>query len=137
MPASAQARNVKITGFGAKSAPSGHRHHSEAALKAAAEVINNAGGATGDGSTSKFDRVFDDWCIAENIGDCRLPDRCFGVGRLLSWQSPFAFRSMAMPDSDCSPHRGRAGRRTAKILERSFNVPSEFDVQVVRVDATS
>ena len=67
-PASAQDRTVKITGFGAKSGVVRvFGINSEAALKAAAEVINNAGGVTlGDGSKAKFTVEFlDDRCNAE------------------------------------------------------------------------
>ena len=51
-PAGAQERTVKITGFGAKSGVVRvFGINSEAALKAAAEEINKAGGVTlGDGS---------------------------------------------------------------------------------------
>ena len=58
--ASAQERTVKITGFGAKSGVVRvFGINSEAAMKAAAEEINKAGGVTlGDGTKAKFaDRV--------------------------------------------------------------------------------
>src|SRR5688500_1490944 len=67
-PASAQERTVKITGFGAKSGVVRiFGINSEAAMKAAAEQINNAGGVTlGDGSKAKFAIDFlDDRCNAE------------------------------------------------------------------------
>ena len=67
-PAGAQERTVKIAGFGAKSGVVRvFGINSEAALKAAAEQINNAGGVTlGDGSKGKFAIEFlDDRCNAE------------------------------------------------------------------------
>src|SRR4030095_4725624 len=67
-PASAQERTVKITGFGAKSGVVRvFGINSEAAMKAAAEVINASGGVTlGDGSKAKFTIDFlDDRCNAE------------------------------------------------------------------------
>src|SRR5688500_12847670 len=67
-PASAQERTVKITGFGAKSGVVRvFGINSEAAMKAAAEEINQAGGVTlGDGSKAKFTIDFlDDRCNAE------------------------------------------------------------------------
>src|SRR5260370_2498269 len=67
-PASAQERTVKITGFGAKSGVVRvFGINSEAALKAAAEQINNAGGVTlGDGAKAKIAVEFlDDRCNAE------------------------------------------------------------------------
>ena len=67
-PASAQDRTVKITGFGAKSGVVRvFGVNSEAALKAAAEEINKAGGITlGDGAKAKLTIEFlDDRCNAE------------------------------------------------------------------------
>lgn len=67
-PAAAQERTVKIYGFGAKS---GVVHifglNSEAAMKAAAEQINKAGGVTmGDGAKAKLViEYLDDRCNAE------------------------------------------------------------------------
>ena len=64
----AQERTVKITGFGAKSGVVRvFGINSEAALSAAAEEINKAGGVTlGDGSKAKFAIEFlDDRCNAE------------------------------------------------------------------------
>ena len=64
----AQERTVKITGFGAKSGVVRvFGINSEAALRAAAEEINKAGGVTlGDGSKAKFAIEFlDDRCNAE------------------------------------------------------------------------
>ena len=64
----AQERTVKITGFGAKSGVVRvFGVNSEAALKAAAEEINKAGGVTlGDGTKAKFTIEFlDDRCNAE------------------------------------------------------------------------
>ena len=67
-PAGAQERTVKITGFGAKSGVVRvFGINSEAALKAAAEEINKAGGVTlGDGTKAKIAIEFlDDRCNAE------------------------------------------------------------------------
>src|SRR5262249_34906645 len=67
-PAAAEERTVKITGFGAKSGVVRvFGINSEAALKAAAEEINKAGGVTlGDGSKAKLTVEFlDDRCNAE------------------------------------------------------------------------
>ena len=64
----AQERTVKITGFGAKSGVVRvFGVNSEAAMKAAAEEINKAGGVTlGDGSKAKLAVEFlDDRCNAE------------------------------------------------------------------------
>ena len=64
----AQDRTVKITGFGAKSGVVRvFGINSEAAMKAAAEEINKAGGVTlGDGSKAKLTVEFlDDRCNAE------------------------------------------------------------------------
>ena len=64
----AQERTVKITGFGAKSGVVRvFGVNSEAAMKAAAEEINKAGGVKlGDGSTAKLTVEFlDDRCNAE------------------------------------------------------------------------
>src|SRR5688572_2422891 len=64
----AQERTVKITGFGAKSGVVRvFGINSEAAMKAAAEEINKAGGVTlGDGAKAKVTIDFlDDRCNAE------------------------------------------------------------------------
>src|SRR5688500_15328871 len=67
-PSFAQERTVKITGFGAKSGVVRvFGINSEAAMKAAAEQINSAGGVTlGDGAKAKLTVEFlDDRCNAE------------------------------------------------------------------------
>src|SRR5260221_2977751 len=67
-PAEAQERAVKIAGFGAKSGVVRvFGINSEAALKAALEQINNAGGVTlGDGTKGKIAlEYYDDRCNAE------------------------------------------------------------------------
>src|SRR6185503_13756087 len=67
-PSFAQERTVKITGFGAKSGVVRvFGINSEAAMKAAAEEINKAGGVTlGDGTKAKLTVDFlDDRCNAE------------------------------------------------------------------------
>jgi len=67
-PAGAQERAVKIAGFGAKSGVVRvFGINSEAALKAALEQINNAGGVTlGDGTKGKIAlEYYDDRCNAE------------------------------------------------------------------------
>lgn len=64
----AQERTIKITGFGAKSGVvRSFGINSEAALRAAADQINKAGGVTlGDGAKAKFEVEFlDDRCNAE------------------------------------------------------------------------
>ena len=74
----AQERTVKITGFGAKSGVVRvFGINSEAAMKAAAEEINKAGGVTlGDGSKAKFAIEFlDDRCNAEEGISVRAPHR--------------------------------------------------------------
>ena len=68
VPAGAQERAVKIAGFGAKSGVVRvFGINSEAALKAALEQINNAGGVTlGDGAKGKIAlEYYDDRCNAE------------------------------------------------------------------------
>ena len=68
LPAEAQERAVKIAGFGAKSGVVRvFGINSEAALKAALEQINNAGGVTlGDGTKGKIAlEYYDDRCNAE------------------------------------------------------------------------
>ena len=67
-PAAAQERTVKIYGFGAKSGVVRiFGLNSEAAMKAAAEQINKAGGVTlGDGTKAKLAiEYYDDRCNAE------------------------------------------------------------------------
>lgn len=66
--AAAQERVVKIAGFGAKSGVvRSFGVNSEAAMRAAADVINDAGGVTlGDGTKAKIEiEYFDDRCTAE------------------------------------------------------------------------
>jgi branched-chain amino acid transport system substrate-binding protein len=68
MPAGAQERTVKIAAFGAKSGVvRSFGVNSEAAIRAAADEINNAGGVKlGDGTKAKIvSEFFDDRCTAE------------------------------------------------------------------------
>jgi branched-chain amino acid transport system substrate-binding protein len=68
LPAGAQERTVKIAGFGAKSGVvRSFGVNSEAAIRAAADEINNAGGVKlADGSKAKIvTEFFDDRCTAE------------------------------------------------------------------------
>jgi branched-chain amino acid transport system substrate-binding protein len=86
-PSSAQERTVKITGFGAKSGVvRSFGINSEAALRAAVDEVNKAGGVTlGDGTKAKFVVEFlDDRCNAEEgisvVRRIASSDALFAVG---------------------------------------------------------
>ena len=78
----AQEKTLKIYGIGAKSGVVGiFGQQSEAAMQAAAAIINKSGGVTlGDGSKAKLVIDYlDDRCNPEegiNAAQNRLPDRC-------------------------------------------------------------
>jgi branched-chain amino acid transport system substrate-binding protein len=143
-PASAQDRTVKITGFGAKSGVVRvFGINSEAALKAAAEVINNAGGVTlGDGSKAKFTVEFlDDRCNAEEgisvVRRIASTDAFVAVGPTCSNVAESLFGILQKKVGDASDSGLQfpiiadvaAKGGLAKISEWSFrNVPSEFEM---------
>jgi branched-chain amino acid transport system substrate-binding protein len=143
-PASAQERTVKITGFGAKSGVVRvFGINSEAALKAAAEVINNAGGITlGDGSKAKFAIEFlDDRCNAEEgisvVRRIASTDAFVAVGPTCSNVAESLFGILQKKVGDASDSGLQfpiiadvaAKGGLAKISEWSFrNVPSEFEM---------
>src|SRR5439155_1705507 len=140
----AQERTVKITGFGAKSGVVRvFGVNSEAALKAAAEAINNAGGVTlGDGSKAKFAIEFlDDRCNAEEgisvIRRIASTDAFVAVGPTCSnvAESLFGILQKKVGDSSDSGLQFpiiadvAAKGGLAKISEWAFrNVPSEFEM---------
>jgi branched-chain amino acid transport system substrate-binding protein len=142
--ASAQERTVKITGFGAKSGVVRvFGINSEAALKAAAEVINNAGGVTlGDGSKAKFAIEFlDDRCNAEEgisvVRRIASSDAFVAVGPTCSNVAESLFGILQKKVGDASDSGLQfpiiadvaAKGGLAKISEWSFrNVPSEFEM---------
>jgi branched-chain amino acid transport system substrate-binding protein len=143
-PASAQERTVKITGFGAKSGVVRiFGINSEAALKAAADVINAAGGVTlGDGSKAKFAIDFlDDRCNAEEgISVARRiasTDAFVAVGPTCSNVAESLFGILQKKAGDASDTGLQfpiiadvaAKGGLAKISEWAFrNVPSEFEM---------
>src|SRR5262245_47581509 len=143
-PASAQERTVKITGFGAKSGVVRvFGINSEAALKAAAEVINNSGGVTlGDGSKAKFTVEFlDDRCNAEEgisvVRRIASTDAFVAVGPTCSNVAESLFGILQKKVGDASDSGLQfpiiadvaAKGGLAKISEWSFrNVPSEFEM---------
>jgi branched-chain amino acid transport system substrate-binding protein len=143
-PASAQERTVKITGFGAKSGVVRvFGINSEAALKAAAEVINNAGGVTlGDGSKAKFAIEFlDDRCNAEEgisvVRRIASTDAYVAVGPTCSNVAESLFGILQKKAGDASDSGLQfpiivdvaAKGGLAKISEWSFrNVPSELEM---------
>jgi branched-chain amino acid transport system substrate-binding protein len=143
-PASAQDRTVKITGFGAKSGVVRvFGINSEAALKAAAEVINNAGGVTlGDGSKAKFTVEFlDDRCNAEEgisvVRRIASTDAFVAVGPTCSNVAESLFGILQKKVGDASDSGLQfpiiadvaAKGGLAKISEWAFrNVPSEFEM---------
>jgi branched-chain amino acid transport system substrate-binding protein len=143
-PASAQERTVKITGFGAKSGVVRvFGINSEAALKAAAEVINNSGGVTlGDGSKAKFAIEFlDDRCNAEEgisvIRRIASTDAFVAVGPTCSNVAESLFGILQKKVGDASDTGLQfpiiadvaAKGGLAKISEWSFrNVPSELEM---------
>jgi branched-chain amino acid transport system substrate-binding protein len=143
-PASAQERTVKITGFGAKSGVVRvFGVNSEAALKAAAEQINNAGGVTlGDGSKAKFVIEFlDDRCNAEEgisvVRRIASSDAFVAVGPTCSNVAESLFGILQKKVGDASDSGLQfpiiadvaAKGGLAKISEWAFrNVPSEFEM---------
>ena len=143
-PASAQERTVKITGFGAKSGVVRvFGINSEAALKAAAEEINKAGGVTlGDGSKAKFVIEFlDDRCNAEEgisvVRRIASSDAFVAVGPTCSNVAESLFGILQKKVGDASDTGLQfpiiadvaAKGGLAKISEWAFrNVPSEFEM---------
>ena len=143
-PVSAQERTVKITGFGAKSGVVRvFGINSEAALKAAAEQINNAGGVTlGDGSKAKFIVEFlDDRCNAEEgisvVRRIASTDAFVAVGPTCSNVAESLFGILQKKVGDASDTGLQfpiiadvaAKGGLAKISEWAFrNVPSEFEM---------
>ena len=143
----AQDRTVKITGFGAKSGVVRvFGVNSEAAMKAAAEEINKAGGVTlGDGAKAKFTIEFlDDRCNAEEgisvVRRIASTDAFVAVGPTCSNVAELLFGILQKKVGDASDSGLQfpifadvaAKGGLAKISEWSFrNVPSEArDVQV-------
>ena len=140
----AQERTVKITGFGAKSGVVRvFGVNSEAAMKAAAEVINAAGGVTlGDGTKAKFTVEFlDDRCNAEEgISVARRiasTDAFVAVGPTCSNVAESLFGILQKKVGDATDTGLQfpiiadvaAKGGLAKISEWSFrNVPSEFEM---------
>ena len=140
----AQERTVKITGFGAKSGVVRvFGINSEAAMKAAAEEINKAGGVTlGDGSKAKFTVEFlDDRCNAEEgisvVRRIASSDAFVAVGPTCSNVAESLFGILQKKVGDASDSGLQfpiiadvaAKGGLAKISEWSFrNVPSEFEM---------
>jgi branched-chain amino acid transport system substrate-binding protein len=140
----AQERTVKITGFGVKSGVLRvFGVNSEAAMKAAAEEINKAGGVTlGDGSKAKLTvEYFDDRCNAEEgisvVRRIASTDAFVAVGPSCSnvAESLFGILQKKVGDTSDSGLQfpiiadGAAKVGLAKISEWSFrNVPSEFEM---------
>src|SRR5713226_2634136 len=143
-PAGAQERAVKIAGFGAKS---GVVHvfgiNSEAALKAALEQINNAGGVTlGDGAKGKIAlEYYDDRCNAEEgisvVRRIASTEAVIAVGPTCSNVAESLFGILQKKVGDTSDSGLQfpiiadvaAKGGLAKISEWSFrNVPSELDM---------
>ena len=143
-PAAAQERTVKITGFGAKSGVVRvFGINSEAALKAAAEEINKAGGVTlGDGAKAKFTIEFlDDRCNAEEgisvVRRIASSDAFIAVGPTCSNVAESLFGILQKKVGDASdsglqfPIIADVAAKTglARISEWAFrNVPSEFEM---------
>ena len=143
-PAFTQERIVKITGFGAKSGVVRvFGINSEAALKAAAEEINNAGGVTlGDGAKGKIVIDFlDDRCNAEEgiavVRRIASTDAFVAIGPTCSnvAESLFGILQKKVGDSSdtglqfpiIADVAAKGG--LAKISEWAFrNVPSEFEM---------
>lgn len=140
----AQDRTVKITGFGAKSGVVRvFGVNSEAALKAAAEEINKAGGVTlGDGAKAKFAIDFlDDRCNAEEgisvVRRIASSDAFVAVGPTCSNVAESLFGILQKKVGDGSDSGLQfpiiadvaAKGGLAKISEWAFrNVPSEFEM---------
>jgi branched-chain amino acid transport system substrate-binding protein len=143
-PAAAQERTVTITGFGAKSGiVRVFGINSEAALKAAAEEINKAGGVTlGDGAKGKFAIEFlDDRCNAEEgisvVRRIASTDAFVAVGPTCSNVAESLFGILQKKAGDASDTGLQfpiiadvaAKGGLAKISEWAFrNVPSEFEM---------
>jgi branched-chain amino acid transport system substrate-binding protein len=143
-PSFAQERTITITGFGAKSGVVRvFGINSEAAMKAAAEVINAAGGVTlGDGTKAKFTIEFlDDRCNAEEgISVARRiasTDAFVAVGPTCSNVAESLFGILQKKVGDATDTGLQfpiiadvaAKGGLAKISEWSFrNVPSEFEM---------
>ncbi len=143
-PSLAQERTVKITGFGAKSGVVRvFGINSEAAMKAAAEVINAAGGVTlGDGTKAKLTVEFlDDRCNAEEgisvVRRIASTDAFVAVGPTCSNVAESLFGILQKKVGDASDTGLQfpiiadvaAKGGLAKISEWSFrNVPSEFEM---------
>jgi branched-chain amino acid transport system substrate-binding protein len=143
-PAAAQERTVKITGFGAKSGVVRvFGVNSEAALNAAAEEINKAGGVTlGDGAKGKLVVEFlDDRCNAEEgisvVRRIASGDAFVAVGPTCSNVAESLFGILQKKVGDASDSGLQfpiiadvaAKGGLAKISEWAFrNVPSEFEM---------
>lgn len=143
-PASAQDRDIKIAGFGAKSGVIRiFGINSEAALKAAALEINSNGGIRlGDGSVGKFDLTYyDDRCTPEEgisvVRRIATTDAIIGVGPSCSnvAESLFGILQKKVGDDTDSglqfPILGDVAAKVglASISEWSFrNVPNELDM---------
>src|SRR5262249_12512435 len=140
----AQERTVKITGFGAKSGVVRvFGVNSEAALKAAAEEINNSGGVTlGDGTKAKIVVEFlDDRCNAEEgisvVRPIASADAFVAVGCPCSHVAESLFGILEKKVGDICDSGVQfpiiavvaAKGGLAKISEWAFrNVPSEFEM---------
>ena len=140
----AQERAIKITGFGAKSGVvRSFGINSEAALLAAADKINKAGGVTlGDGTKGKIEITFlDDRCNAEEgisvVRRIASSDAIVGVGPTCSNVAEPLFGILQKKVGDAgdsglqfpiiSDVAAKGG--LAKISEWAFrNVPSEADM---------
>jgi len=143
-PAGAQERAVKIAGFGAKSGVVRvFGINSEAALKAALEQINNAGGVTlGDGTKGKIAlEYYDDRCNAEEgisvVRRIASTEAVIAVGPTCSnvAESLFGILQKKVGDSSDSGLQFpiiadvAAKGGLAKISEWAFrNVPSESEM---------
>lgn len=143
-PAQAQERVVTIPGFGAKSGiVRVFGINSEAAMKAAAEQINAAGGVTlGDGTKAKLAvEFYDDRCNAEEgiqvVRRIASGDAFVAVGPTCSNVAESLFGILQRKVGDASdsglqfPILADVAAKTglASISEWSFrNVPSEYDM---------
>jgi branched-chain amino acid transport system substrate-binding protein len=143
-PVSAQERTVKITGFGAKSGVVRvFGINSEAAMKAAADEINKAGGVTlGDGVKGKITvEYLDDRCNAEEgisvVRRIASSDSFVAVGPTCSNVAESLFGILQKKAGDASDTGLQfpifadvaAKGGLAKISEWAFrNVPSEFEM---------
>ena len=143
-PAYAQERVVKITGFGARSGVVRvFGVNSEAALKAAAEEINNSGGVKlGDGADGKFVIEFlDDRCNAEEgisvVRRIASTDAFVAVGPTCSNVAESLFGILQKKVGDASDTGLQfpiiadvaAKGGLARISEWAFrNVPSELEM---------